>query len=97
MRLIDPTKTKTFVERTEHGNNIQRTEHFNGSEDANVKIKAVRITFGAPPSKPLVAAIKELESSIKEWRVAKHSDSDEWKRYAKARMKSANERVQETQ
>jgi len=97
MRLIDPTKKRQTVTETEIGRNIRHTEHHDGTVDAEVKIKAVKITFGAPPSKPLVAAIAELESAIREWRVAKHSTSDEWKTYAKARMKSANERVQETQ
>ena len=43
MRLIDPTKTKIFKERTRLGWNITRREHFNGSVDANVQLKAIKI------------------------------------------------------
>ena len=97
MRLIDPTKKLTTVERTEHGNNIQRVEHHDGQVDANVKVKAIRIVSGTPPSKPLVAAIAELESATREWRVAKHSQSDDWKRYVRNRLRIANAKVQEAQ
>ena len=94
MRLIDPTKKLTTVERTEHGNNISRVEHHNGQVDATVKIKAIRIVSGAPASKPLVEAIAELESATREWRVAKHSTSDDWKAHVKMRLRDANEKVQ---
>ena len=97
MRLIDPTKTLTTVERTEHGNNIQRVEHHNGQVDATVKIRAIKIVSGAPASKPLVEAIAELESATREWRVAKHSTSDEWKSHVKTRLRVANEKVQAAQ
>ena len=97
MRLIDPTKTLTTTERTEHGDNITYKEHHNGSVDATVKIKAVKIVSGAPASKPLIAAIAELEAATKEWRVAKHSNSTEWRRFVKTRLRVANQRVQETQ
>ena len=97
MRLIDPTKTLTTVERTEHGNNIQRVEHHNGQVDATVKIRAIKIVSGAPASKPLVEAIAELESAAREWRVAKHSTSEEWKSHVKTRLRVANEKVQAAQ
>ena len=98
MRLIDPTKTQTTVTDSEHGRDrIQYTEHHNGTVDATVKIKAIKIMSGAPPSKPLVAAIAELESATREWRVAKHSQSDEWKTHVKTRLRVANELVQELQ
>lgn len=94
MRLIDPSKQLTTVERTEHGTNIRRVEHHNGTVDATVKIKAIRIVSGAPASKPLVEAIAELEAATREWRVAKHSQSDEWKSHVKTRLRVANEKVQ---
>lgn len=98
MRLIDPTKTRTNVEDSEHGpRRVQYTEHHNGSVDATVKIKAIRIVSGAPASKPLVLAIAELESAAREWRVAKHSASVDWKTHVKDRLRVANERVQELQ
>jgi predicted GTPase len=96
--LLDPTKTQTSVEDTEHGpDNIQYTEHHDGTVDATVKIKAIRIVSGAPASMPLIAAVAELELAIKEWRVAKHSTSDDWKQFVKTRLRVANERVQEAQ
>jgi len=98
MRLIDPTKTVTFREPTEHGH-IDRTEHFNGSVDATVKVRSLRlnVTSGAPPDRNLVAAMHELEEAQKEWMIAKHSPSDEWKRYAQRRLYDANERLREVQ
>ena len=62
-----------------------------------VKIKAIKIVSGAPPSKPLIEAIAELESATQEWRVAKHSQSDEWKTHVKTRLRVANEKVQAAQ
>ena len=97
MRLIDPTKTKVFHERTHLGRNITRREHFNGSVDAKVQLRAVKIIAHAPPTKSLVAAIAEVEAATREWRVAKHSESDEWKRYVKTRLRVANERLAEVQ
>ena len=95
MRLIDPTKTQTFKERTHLGENITRREHFNGSVDVNVRLKAIKIE--AHVTKPLVAAIAELEAATREWRIAKHSDSDEWKQFAKTRLRVANDRLVEVQ
>ena len=97
MRLIDPTRIRQRVERTRHGRNIRYTDHHNGAVDADVKIRAVKITTGAPPSTQLVEAVAELESATREWRLAKHSDSDDWKRFVKTRLRVANERLQEVQ
>ena len=97
MRLIDPTKVRQTVTRTELGRNIRTTEHHNGQVDAEVKLRAVKIIAHAPPSKPLVHAIAELDAATREWRVAKHSDSVEWKRFVKARLRVANERLLEVQ
>ena len=94
MRLIDPTKTNVTAERTEHGDNIRYREHGDGRVDATVKIKAIRITSGAPVSKPLMHAMAELEAATREWRVAKHSESDDWKAHVKTRLRVANEKVQ---
>ena len=95
MRLIDPTKTRITKQRTHLGENITRREHFDGSVDANVQLKAIKVTTVV--SKPLVHAINELEEATREWRIAKHSKSDEWKNYAKTRLRVANERLLEVQ
>ena len=97
MRLIDPTKIRQTVTRTHLGRNVRHTEHHDGTVDAEVKLTAIKIMAHAPPSKPLVAAIGELEAATREWRVAKHSDSDEWKRFVKTRLRVANERLREVQ
>ena len=97
MRLIDPTKVSQTVERTEHGRNIRRTEHADGRVDAEVKVRAIRIVSGAPPSPPLVAAIAVLESATREYRVAKHSGEVTWIGHAKERLAAANARLVEVQ
>ena len=97
MRLIDPTKIRQTVTRTHLGRNIRHTEHHNGIVDGEVRLQAVKIIANAPPTKPLVHAIAELEAATREWRVAKHSDSPEWKRYVKTRLRVANERLAEVQ
>ena len=98
MLLVDPTKTRTIRERTEKGG-VTRTEHWNGSVDANVKIKALRLslTAGAPPDTRLVQAIAELEAAQKEWLIAKHSPDPAWVMYARRRIRDAKERVREVQ
>lgn len=96
MRLIDPTKTRVSREKTRDGW-VARREHFNGSVDATVRLKALRlhVTAGAPPNTRLVAAVAELEAAQAEWMIAKHSGSDEWRRYAAARLTAANQRMRE--
>jgi len=98
MRLIDPTKTVVRTEATEHGQ-VKIREHFNGSQDATVQIKALRLSFtaGAPPNAALVAAIHELEEAQAEWRLAKESGSNAWMGFVSNRLRVANERVRETQ
>ena len=100
MRLIDPTKTRHRVLDTEYGKRMIRyTDHFNGSRDVDVKVKGLRMNFtqGAPPDENLIRAIGELESANREWRLAKHSKSDDWRAYAKRRLTDANVRVTEVQ
>jgi hypothetical protein len=98
MRLIDPTKTVIKTARTEHGW-VKTREHFNGSQDATVKVKALRLnmTAGAPPNQALVAAVHELEQAQQEWLLAKSSLDERWRTYSAARLRAANERVKETQ
>ena len=96
MLLIDPTKTNTIRERTEKGA-VARTEHWDGSVDASVKLKALRLnmTSGAPPDTRLVQAVAELEAAQREWLVAKHSPDPAWVMFAKRRIRVAKERVRE--
>ena len=98
MRLIDPSKKVSRVERTEHGG-VKYTEHFNGSVDADVKLSAIKVslTQGAAPNKDHVAAIFELEAATKEHRLAKAANTPEWLRYTTARLKAANARLLDVQ
>ncbi len=99
MLLLDKAGTLETVTETHLGRNVKHTEHFDGHVDAEVRVKSLRMSFvsGAPPVKELVHAIAELEAATKEWRMAKHSKSDDWIRYAKVRLAAANVRVKETQ
>jgi len=94
--LVDPTKTRTIRERTEKGA-VARTEHWDGSVDASVQLRALRLhmTSGAPPDTRLVQAVAELEAAQREWLVAKHSPDPAWVRFAKRRVWDAKERVRE--
>ena len=96
MLLVDPTKTNTVRERTEHGA-VARREHWDGTVDANVRLRALRLhmTSGAPPDTRLVQAVAELEAAQKEWLIAKHSPDPAWVMYAKRRVVDAKERVRE--
>ena len=94
--LIDPSKTNTVRERTEKGS-VARTEHWDGSVDASVRLRALRLhmTSGAPPDTRLVAAVAELEAAQREWLVAKHSPDPAWSRFVRRRIEVAKERVRE--
>ena len=98
MRLIDPTSIKTVREDTEYGG-VVYTHHHDGSVDANVKIKSLRLNFtqGAPPDKALVYAIAELEAANREHRLAKEAANPDWVRYTTHRVSAANLRIQEVQ
>ena len=96
MLLIDPTKTQMTRERTGKGT-VARREHWDGSVDANVQLRALRLhmTSGAPPDTRLVQAVAELEAAQREWLVAKHSPDPAWVMFAKRRVMVAKERVRE--
>ena len=97
MRLIDPTKTIETVEKTEYGS-VTTREHHDGSVDATVKIKALRIRpFDGAPDKDHVAAIMELQAATQEHMLAKHANQPEWVRYTTDRLHAANIRIQEVQ
>ena len=97
MRLIDPTKTRTRVERTRLGRNIRYTDHHDGSIDAEVKIRPIRLRLTAGTSKAHVEAIRELEEATREELLARNSGHKEWARYATMRLEAAKQRVMETQ
>jgi hypothetical protein len=101
MKLLDPTKTRVRVEQTEHGNVVKHLDHFNGSTDAKVELKPIRIkltlTDGAPLNAEHIEAIGGLQEAQRQWLVAKHSGQDEWKMYARTQLDHAERRVRETQ
>jgi len=93
------TSTNVTYERTEHGRNVQVTDHFDGSRDATVKVKALRLSFtaGATPNREHVAAIAELEEATREHRLAEASGNTGWVAYTSRRLAAANVRVLEVQ
>lgn len=98
MRLIHPDATHTTSETVERGRVI-RTEHFNGSVDAEVKLRALRfnVVADAPPDQRLVYAIHELEEATKEYRLAQHAGNPGWLTYSTGRMAEAKRKVRELQ
>ena len=103
MRLIDPTKTNSRTwgvaetGETSPSGSVTLTEHWDGSVDATVRPQPIRmvVTNGAPPRARVVAAIAELEAATREARLAKHSGSAEWSRYATKRLKNAAAQLEE--
>ena len=59
MRLIDPTKTRVRRDRTEAGTLISHRDHFNGSVDAKVNLRSIRVR--------LVAAEGDTTFPAPEW------------------------------
>ncbi len=101
MKLIDSRKTRVRTEVTEHGNKIKHRDHFDGSVDAKVYLKALRIRMVADDGKPLVReqvmAIGAFEEANRHYLIAKHSGNDEWRTHALRLLKAAERRVEETQ
>jgi hypothetical protein len=97
-RVGHKTHGEERVIPTEYGG-VTITDRFDGSNDATVRIKALRLnlTAGAPPNRELVRAIALLEEAQAEWLVAKHSDNAEWQQYVRRKLAAANLRVQEVQ
>ncbi len=100
MRLIDPTRTNVRSVDSEYGRGMIRyREHHNGSVDAIVFMRALRIrmTQGAPLVGEFVVALEEQQAAVREHELARQADSPDWLRYAAGRLKAANEKVQELQ
>ena len=97
-----PEHRKEVTKRTVEENDkaiIVRTEHRDGSVDATVKVKSLKLnlTSGSTPDKYHVAAIAELEAASKEHILAKNSNSEDWLRYTTRRLEAANVRLLEVQ
>jgi hypothetical protein len=86
------------TEVNEHAT-IDTFDHFDGSVDKTVKVKALKLSFtdGAAPNKEHVRAIAELQEASKEHMLAKHSKDDAWLRYTTERLRVANIRLLEVQ
>jgi hypothetical protein len=92
------TATKSFTEVNDKTTIITR-EHFNGSVDQTVKLKALRldVQLDGGVRREHLAAIAELEAANKEHLLAKHSGSVEWAAYTTRRLKAANVRLVEVE
>ncbi len=54
MLLVDPTKTQTRVQRNERaGTVVKHLDHFDGSTDAKVHLRTIRIKLVAAVGAPL--------------------------------------------
>lgn len=98
-RIGYKTHGEVTISRGEDGQKLVRTDRFDGSNDATVYVKSIKInlTKDAPPNRDYVAAIAELEQATREYRLASRSGSHEWKQYASRRLREANLRVVEVQ
>lgn len=101
MILIDKAKTKLTRERTDVGTIVSHREHWDGSVDGKVQLKAIRIrlrlTDGAPLNQAHLEAIGAFQEAQANYRIAKHSGQPEWERHARARLAETRRRLQETQ
>ena len=74
---------------------IEIGHHFDGSQDATVRIRSLKlsVTADAPPRPEVVAAVAELEAAQREWLIAKHSRNPLVVRRSRRRLIAANERL----
>lgn len=102
MLLIDPTKTQTRVQRNEReGTVVKHLDRFDGSTDAKVHLRTIRIKLvaaeGAPLNMEQVKAIATFEEANRAYMIAKHSGSDEWRDSAYRRLRYARTRLEDNQ
>ena len=100
MRLIDPTRTNVRSVDSEYGRGMIRyREHHDGSVDAIVFMRALRIrmTQGAPLASVFLGALEEQQAAVREHELARQADSPDWLRYAARRLEVANEKITELQ
>lgn len=98
-RIGHKTAIVTEVEETEHGRNVKRVHHWDGSLDVTVKVKSIKLslTDGAPTDKRWMRAVQDFQSANREWMLAKHSQDPGWVAACKRRLEAANARLLEVQ
>jgi hypothetical protein len=76
---------------------VKLTRHFDGSQDAKVKVKSIRmsLTQGGPPNREHLLAIRELQDALRGYEFAKKVGKG--LELAKRRLQKANERILEVQ
>ena len=101
MLLIDPTKTRTRTEKTHIGTVVKHLDHFDGTTDAKVQLRTIRIRLvaaeGAPLNVEQVKAIAVFEEASRAYMIANHSGSDEWRDHAFSRLEYARRRLEDNQ
>ena len=102
MLLIDPTKTQTRVQRNpREGTVVKHLDHFDGSTDAKVHLRTIRIKLvaaeGAPLNVEQIKALGVFEEANRAYIIAKHSGSDEWRDHAFQRLEYARRRLEDNQ
>ncbi len=99
-RLIDPTKTRTRIERNER-TVVKHRDHHDGHVDGKVYLQTIRVKLTAAEGAPLnieqVKAIGAYEEATQAWRIAKHSGIETWRADAAARLDQARRRLEDNQ
>ncbi len=98
-RLGYKTHREKTTEKTDSGATIETFTKFDGTMDATVKVKSLKLNIstseGLSPNH--VAAFKELQAATQHFLIAKHSNNDIMLRKATIRLEHANVRLMEVQ
>ncbi len=102
MLLIDPTKTRRRAQHNKReGTVVKHLDHFDGTTDAKVHLRTIRIKLvaaeGAPLNVEQIKALGVFEEANRAYMIAKHSGSDEWRDHAFARLEYARTRLEDNQ
>lgn len=81
--------------------NVKQIEHWDGTMDATVRPKSYGLKLhhvsGAPANKDYIAAIAEYQTAVRMNERAQLVADPHWIRKAEARLRAAQERLQELQ
>ncbi len=102
MRLINPTRTRRRAQHNKReGTVVKHLDHFDGRTDAKVHLRTIRIKLvaaeGAPLNTEQLKAIGAFEEANRNYIIAKHSGSDEWRDSAFRRLDYARRRLEDNQ
>lgn len=89
--------TREEVVETEYGRNVKVTHHFDGSKDATVKVRSLKlyVSSGAPPNREALLAVRELQEATRALAFARQVGRGVG--VAEQRLREANQRLLEVQ